>query len=128
MPSWRRALVAVALIVASASMPLLADECATSCDASHSAASASVPSCHHSASTTPRFRPAPNRCGHDHTAVVGVSTVTPRHGATATTHSPLVVCAVGASSADVHLLVLITPIDTSPPSSRPITRSLPLRI
>ena len=57
--------VAVAAVVAVAiiTLPLALDRCAESCDV-HTLAT--VPECHHAASTGAHFAPAPQSCGHDH--------------------------------------------------------------
>ncbi len=65
-----RAVVAIGLVVAYASLPLALDVCAASCAAE--GASRHAPSCHHAASKLPghpRIGRAPVLCGHDHDAV-----------------------------------------------------------
>ncbi len=58
-------------------VPLVADWCAISCEAAHSAATNTEPSCHHLNATMPRMADVPAPCGHDHhPVVVDASTTT----------------------------------------------------
>jgi hypothetical protein len=65
-----RASVAILLVLASATVPLLRDRCTVSCEHARAAASPSEPTCHHTSVPMPRVGHQPTRCGHDHEATV----------------------------------------------------------
>jgi hypothetical protein len=65
-----RASVAMLLALAFATVPLLLDQCAGSCEHTRAAASPSEPTCHHTSVPTARVGHQPIRCGHDHQATV----------------------------------------------------------
>jgi hypothetical protein len=70
-----RTFTAALLTVALGAVPLVADWCAASCEAAHSATTGE-PSCHHSAVPQPRVGARPLPCGQDHhPIVVDASTV-----------------------------------------------------
>jgi hypothetical protein len=65
---------AIALILAFATAPLLADRCAALCDSGRqTTASNAAPPCHHGASTGFRIGQTPSNCGHDHSRIVLVT-------------------------------------------------------
>ena len=63
-------LTAAVLALAVGGVPLAADWCAVSCDASHANRTAAAPACHHASAPTPRIGQRPAPCGHDHHPVV----------------------------------------------------------
>lgn len=69
-----RVSTAAALALALATVPLVADWCAVSCESAHAvesgAAANSVPACHHQSAPAPRVGQVPAPCGHDHHPVV----------------------------------------------------------
>jgi len=60
----RIALVAV-LAIAVASVPLILDQCAATCEMHHETV-ASTPACHHSGTASAHLGQTPQPCGHDH--------------------------------------------------------------
>ena len=60
----RIALVAV-LAIAVASLPLILDQCAATCEMHHDTV-ASTPACHHSGTGSAHLWQTPQSCGHDH--------------------------------------------------------------
>jgi hypothetical protein len=70
----RVGLVAV-LAIAIASVPLLLDQCAATCEMHHESV-ASAPSCHHSGTASAHLGQMPGTCGHDHNG----TTVTVENG------------------------------------------------
>jgi hypothetical protein len=126
--SWTaRALVAVVLTVACATLPLVLDQCAASCAAHSPATSPSSPSCHHAASTRVRLGSVPAPCGHDHSGPVTTLTAAPSPIARPLISAPAV-------SADAKVVTDLNRrgIDVSDPiSTRASTRHavvLPLRL
>jgi hypothetical protein len=72
-----RTLTAMLLTVALGAVPLVADWCAASCEAAHTATAAGEPSCHHSAALLAHIGERALPCGQDHhPIVVDASTVT----------------------------------------------------
>ena len=65
----------LALAVAVASVPLMLDQCAATCEMHHETV-ASTPVCHHSGSTGAHLGQTPGSCGHDHNS----TSVTPDDG------------------------------------------------
>ena len=70
----RIALVAV-LAIAVASVPLILDQCAATCEMHHETV-ASTPACHHSGTASAHLGQTPQPCGHDHNG----TSVTPDGG------------------------------------------------
>jgi hypothetical protein len=74
--SWTgRASVAILLVVACVALPVVLDQCATSCEAH--ASSSAAPRCHHNGSSTERIGRTPAPCGHDHHGPVATAAVAP---------------------------------------------------
>jgi hypothetical protein len=112
--------VAILLAVAFATVPVLLDQCATSCEHTRVAASPSEPTCHHASVPTARIGHQPIRCGHDHEATVttlGDSAVpAPRVVASVVALTP-------ARTADVTIVISHVSASASPPRD-PLSRQL----
>jgi len=126
--SWTaRAVVAIVLTVACATLPLILDQCAASCEAHSAATSTSGPSCHHAASTLVRLGSVPAPCGHDHSGPVTTLSAAP---------SPIARTLILALAASVDAIVAADLIGRgidissaiSPPASTPLALVLPLRL
>ena len=121
-----RLTVAMLLAGAIAGLPIVLDQCAASCDAHQSAATATPP-CHHAQTTGAQFQPASPDCHHDHAASLGAlpSTTSPqeRHGLA----MPWTPFAESMTSHDSAFVLVST---HAPPDldSGTHARSLPLRI
>jgi hypothetical protein len=115
-----RASVAILLAVAFATVPLLLDHCAASCEHTGVAASPSEPTCHHDSVSTTRVGHQPTRCGHNHEATVttlGDSAV-PTLRAVAS-----VVAVTPAQTADQTVVMSRVTSSASPPRD-PLSRQL----
>jgi len=126
--SWKaRASIAIVLALACATLPLIVDQCTESCEAHSSVSSTSSPSCHHAASTKERVGRIPAPCGHDHSGSVTTLTVGPSASSRAWVLAATT--AVGPT-ATVDLATHRAEIGStaSPPASRSLTLSVPLRI
>jgi hypothetical protein len=120
-------LVAIVLAVASATLPLVVDQCAASCVMHTATSDASTPSCHHETATTPHVGGLPSPCGHDHHAPASTLT-TPASPSPRTLLSHLAV-AVAPALANVFAPAWIgVESSSSPPASHARTFTLPLRI
>jgi hypothetical protein len=126
--SWTaRALVAIVLTVACATLPLMLDQCAASCEARGAATSASGPSCHHATSTLVRLGSVPAPCGHDHSGPVTALTAAPSPIA----RSLILVLAVSVDAivaVDLNGRGIDVSDAISPRASAPRALLLPLRI
>ena len=126
--SWTaRALVAVVLTVACATLPLVLDQCAASCEAHSPATSTSGPSCHHAASTPVRVGSVPAPCGHDHSGPVTTLTAAPSPIAR-TLISALAVGVDAIVAADLNRRGIDVSDASSPRASIPHALVLPLRV
>jgi hypothetical protein len=123
--SWTaRALVAIVLTVACATLPLVLDQCAASCEA-HT--STSGPGCHHAASTRVRVGRVPAPCGHDHSGPV--TTLTAASSPVARTLiSALAVGVDAILAADLNRRGTDVSDACSPRASTPHALVLPLRV
>jgi hypothetical protein len=126
--SWTaRALVAIVLTVACATLPLVLDQCAASCEAHSSATSTSGPSCHHAASTQARVGSVPAPCGHDHSGPATTLAAAPSPIGR-TPISVLVVSVDAIVAADLSGRGIDVGDAISPRSSTPHALVLPLRV
>jgi hypothetical protein len=115
-----RASVAILLALAFATVPLLLDQCAASCEQARAAASSSEPTCHHASVPTAQVGHQPTRCGHDHAAAVTMlsdSAVPTLRGETS------VVAVIPAQTADVTAVMRRVTACASPPRD-PLSRQL----
>ena len=94
----RIALVAV-LAIAVASVPLILDQCAATCEMHHETV-ASTPACHHSGTATPHLGQTPQPCGHDHNG----TSVTPDGGSIPTVRNVAMGTATCCCRSVPHLL------------------------
>ncbi len=124
---WARIGFVVALAVVVASVPLLLDQCASTCEMHHETI-ASTPACHHSGSTGAHLGQMPGSCGHDH----NTTSVTPDDGSVPNIHT--VSTDVAVFLTPTILTVTATP-HTVPAHDPPCLddqqfdrRALPLRI
>ena len=83
--SWTtRASTALILALAVATLPVVLDQCAASCEVHQpSATNGSQTTCHHAGALTPRMTQSPMPCGHDHhgtTVTIASNSVTPERG------------------------------------------------
>src|SRR5262249_42552425 len=124
-----RIATAAVLALAVGALPIVAEQCAESCEA-HRAAATSAPSCHHAAPATARIGHLPIPCGHDHHPVA-VSTATTAL-ASNTSHSfPIVALATEFEPSMVRFVVTAGRADptVSPPhASLPLALASALRI
>src|ERR1700682_6368201 len=119
-----RAPVAILLALAFATVPLVLDQCAASCEHTRAAASPSEPTCHHARVPTVRVGHQPTRCGHDHEATVTTlsDSAVPILRAVAS-----VVAVTPAQTANVTVVMSRVVVCASPPRdplSRPLSASL----
>jgi hypothetical protein len=125
MSAIRRAAVAVALLLAVASLPLAIDWCGASCEAAHASV---TPACHHARSPSARVGQMPAGCGHDHRAAppaTGRATLTLRSIAFDAQQAPAGPTFVRRDVAAVQL----DTIDSGPPiASTPLALSTILRV
>jgi hypothetical protein len=112
--------VAILLAFSFATVPLLLDRCATSCERTRAAASPSEPTCHHASVPTARIGHQPTRCGHDHEV-----TVTTLSGSAVPTLRAVasVVAVTPAQTADVTVVTSRVTTLASPPRD-PLSRQL----
>lgn len=119
---------AAALALALVVVPLVADWCALSCEATHAVASADVPACHHQGTSTPHVGDRPSPCSHDHHPVV-VDTAT---STAVALRVDLAIAAPVASIADPIARVVAparTPVgDMFEPPPLPLTLATILRV
>jgi hypothetical protein len=118
-----RATTAMATVLVFAGIPLANDWCAVSCTAARSSAQAGAPTCHHLASPTARVGRAPVPCGHDHQALVFVSS------GSASAVSPMNVASLPAAS-DTHASTrrLLAMASRASPGVSPLAASIPLAL
>jgi hypothetical protein len=115
-----RAAVAILLALAFATVPVLLDQCAASCEHARAAASPSEPTCHHASVPAAHVGDQPIRCGHDHQATV----TTLRGSAVPTLRGVAPVVAVGAAqTGDVTVVTNRVTAWASPPRD-PLSRQL----
>src|SRR5690349_3858779 len=67
-----RIATAFALVFAIATLPVVLDRCAASCEV-HEGEAASTPACHHATTPTSRIGQMPTPCGHDHSGTTGTT-------------------------------------------------------
>jgi hypothetical protein len=72
-----RASLTLCLVISLLAAPLVMDQCATSCEMTHSNSAASAPTCHHVTAPLARIGRTPERCGHDHTTASAVGAADP---------------------------------------------------
>jgi hypothetical protein len=115
-----RASMAILLALAFATVPLLLDQCAASCEHTRAAASQSEPTCQHASVSTTRIGDQPARCGHDHEA-----TVSPLNDPAVPTLRAVasVVAMTPAQIADVMVVLSRVTASASPPRD-PLSRQL----
>jgi hypothetical protein len=125
--SWAgRASVAILLVVACVALPLVLDQCATSCEA-HSSSSAAAPSCHHTGSLTERVGSMPAPCGHDHNGPVATAAVAPSPASRPLVLMPAITIDPMAAN-DLVAHWIDAPSATPAPISHSHTLARPLRI
>jgi hypothetical protein len=115
---WRaRDSVAILLALAFATVPLLLDQCAASCEHTHAA---SEPTCHHASVSTTWVSHQPTRCGHDHEATVTTlsDSAVPTLRAVAS-----VVAVTPAQTAEVMVVLSRVTASANPPRD-PLSRQL----
>jgi hypothetical protein len=112
--------VAILLALAFATVPLLLDQCAASCEHTGVVASPSEPTCHRASVPTPRIGHQPTRCGHDHEATVTTlsDSAVPTLRAVAS-----VMAVIPAQIAHVTVVMSRVPASASPPRD-PLSRQL----
>ena len=119
-------MVATALALAIAGLPVILDQCAESCDA-HAVTASMTPPCHHAVPAGTHFTKAPTTCGHDHTgsAFTAVKNFAPTDRVFAMAASAARIVLIMPAPCDDARFALTTPPHASPPW---FARSLPLRV
>lgn len=122
----RKVLVATALALAIAGLPVILDQCAESCDA-HNVTASMTPPCHHVVAAGTHFTKAPTACGHDHTgsAFTAVKSFAPTDRAFAMAAIAAGIVAIMPAPPDDVRFAPTAPLHASPPL---FARSLPLRV
>jgi hypothetical protein len=117
-----RPIAAILLAFALGSVPLVADWCAATCEAAHATAASAEPSCHHTASPSPRVGEMPTPCSHDHhPVVVDAATIAAAAVRVALTHTvPASLASIGASE---HVSLCLEA-DRLPAQSPPLSLEL----
>ena len=121
-----RFMVAIALALAIAGLPVILDQCAESCDA-HAVTASTTPPCHHAVAAGIHFTKAPTTCGYDHTGFefTGVKSFAPTDLVFAMAAIIARIVTIVPASSDDARFALTTPPHAPPPS---FARSLPLRV
>src|SRR3954471_24681233 len=123
-----RAAIAVALTLAFGAIPLVADWCAASCEASQSDATAAMAPCHHADSPGAHIGHRPTPCGQGHHPIV-IDAAATGAPASPTSIAPADVMTDGALATSA---AAVTGDRATPVSSRrpplPLALSSPLRI
>lgn len=122
-----RASLTLCVVVSILAAPLVMDQCATSCEMTHTNSAASAPACHHVTAPAVRMGRTPERCGHDHSGAVAIGAADPIRLARSSMWNLVATATVpiGSDEAEPHRVEA----NSSPPAGRgqPALTS-PLRI